>query len=59
MLAESSRTAILHSGVRTEQNSMKRRDIKKQEVLGCHRIVTFCVEFHYDNEHSLSITITS
>lgn len=59
MLAESSRTAILHSGVRTEQNSMKRRNIKKQEVLGCHRILTFCVACHYDNEDSLSITNTS
>lgn len=32
MLAESSRAALLHNGVRTEQNSMKRRYIKKQEV---------------------------
>lgn len=31
-LAESSHTAILHSGVRTERNSMKRHYIKKQEV---------------------------
>lgn len=30
-LAESSHTAILHSGVRTEQSSAKRRYIKKQE----------------------------
>lgn len=59
MLTESSHTAILHSGVRTEQNSMKRRYIKKAGGLGCHRMVTFCVERHYDNEHSLSIAITS
>lgn len=26
---------------------------------GCHRIVTFCVEHHYDNEHSFSIISTS
>lgn len=27
--------------------------------LGCHRIVTFRVEHHYDNEHSFSIIGTS
>lgn len=27
--------------------------------LGCHRMVTFSAERHYDNEHSFSITSTS
>lgn len=27
--------------------------------LGCHRMVTFCVERHYDNEQSFSIISTS
>lgn len=26
---------------------------------GCHRIVAFCVERHYDNEHSFAIISTS
>ncbi len=32
---------------------------QKAGGLGCHRMVTFCVERHYDNEHSFSITSTS
>lgn len=32
---------------------------QKAGGLGCHRMVTFCVERHYDNECSFSITSTS
>lgn len=32
---------------------------QKAGGLGCQRMVTFCVERHYDNEHSFSITSTS
>lgn len=30
-----------------------------QKARGCHRMVTFCVQRHYDNEHAFSITNTS
>lgn len=32
---------------------------QKAEALGCHRIVTFRVERHYDNKRSFSVTSTS
>lgn len=56
--AESFHGTVLHSGIKAEQRRKKEMLLLKVGGLGCHSTVTFCVEHHYDNEHSFSVVRT-
>lgn len=56
--AESFHTTVLHRAIKAEQRRKKGTLLLKVGGLGCHSMVTFCVERHYDNEHSSSVVCT-
>lgn len=57
--AESFHATVLHSAIKAERRRKKENAaFLKVGGLGCHSMVTFCVEHHYDNEHSFSVVRT-